>query len=145
MANPPIGEKEWVELFNSSTSNVNLDQWTIKEKTSSGNINSHSLPSVFLPSNSLCYFEFSSSSLNNDGDTVSINDQNSEVNSYTYTSTKQAKTFSRIPDGGTWQNNADPTKSSPICSSLASSSSSTPSPSTPSQTPSSSTSSFFSI
>ncbi len=141
MANPSTGEKEWVELINTSSSEVNLDQWTIKEKTSSGNINSHSLPSVLFPASSLCYFEFSGSSLNNDGDTVSLDDQNGEIDSYTYTSTTQSKTFSRVPDGGNWQTNIDATKSSIICSSL-STASPTPTPTTTPTPTATSTSSF---
>jgi len=137
MAKPPSGEKEWVELYNTSDDNTDLSNWSLTEKTSSGNIISHSLPAIILPGQNTCFYEFSSSSLNDDNDTVSLIDQNSSlIDNYAYTSAIQGKTYSRIPDGGSWTTNNTPTKPS-ACSSLSSPSPSpTPiSTSTPSPTP----------
>lgn len=146
MAKPPSGEKEWVELYNTSADNTDLSNWSLTEKTSSGNIISHSLPSVTFAGKNICFYEFSSSSLNDDSDTVTLIDQNSsQIDNYAYTSTVQGKTYSRIPDGESWITNSTSSKASTSCSSL-SSPSSTPT-STPSSTsiPTSNASPSFSI
>ncbi|MCL4365972.1 lamin tail domain-containing protein [Patescibacteria group bacterium] len=151
MASPANSDKEWVEFYNTSSSNVDITQWAITELTSSGNVNAHILPSVIIPPSSSCFFEFSSAIFNNNGDTVSLNNSSgTQIDNYTYTSTVQGKTFSRIPDGGNWQIDAtDPTKSNTDCNHLPSPPpSSTPSPAlspTPSPISTSPPSSSFTI
>lgn len=133
MAHPANSEKEWIELYNASSSNIDITQWSITELTAtSGNINSHNVPSVIIPSNSSCFLEFTNNILNDAGDTVSlINSNGTQIDSYSYTSTSPGKTFSRVPDGGAWQTDlTDPTKSNINCNNLLS-----PSP-TPTPTPS---------
>ncbi len=135
MANPVSGEKEWVEIYNSSSENIDLNGWNLQERTSSGTFNTYALPNVILQTKAMCFYEFSTAKLNNDSDTVNLLDSIKTLqDSYSYTSTSQGKSFARIPDGGNWNTGVIPTKAS-ICSSLiASPPSPTPSP-TPTPTP----------
>jgi hypothetical protein len=131
--NPVSGQKEWVEIYNSDSVSQSISGWKIKEKTGSGTTTTHSLPSFTLPAGSVCFYEFGGSSLNNDQDTVSLEDNASvEVDSFAYTSTVSGKSFSRIPDGSLWSALVDPSKSS-SCDSLTTTETGA-TPSTPSTT-----------
>ncbi len=147
---PQAEEKEWVELFNVSENPVDTGGWNIEEKTSTGNTLSHSLPGISLPAKSGCYFEFVSSVLNNDKETVTLKDGAGLIaDEYSYTQAQPGKTFSRIPDGADWQQLTLPTKTFPNCTQLVVLPSPTPTPSPqPAQTPSPSPSAsgrFFTI
>lgn len=134
MPRPTSPDKEWVELYNNSPSNIDLTQWIITELTSTGNVNPHNLPSVIIPSHASCFYEFGNPVLNDNGDTISLNDSGgTQIDSYTYTATTPNKTFSRIPNGGAWQASTDPSKSSTDCNSLSP-------PATPTSTPTPTTS-----
>lgn len=133
MPRPTSPDKEWVELYNNSSSNIDITQWVITELTSSGNINPHNLPSVIIFSHSSCFYEFASSALNDSGDTISLNNSmGTQMDSYTYPSIPAInldKTFSRIPDGGIWQSGVtNPSKSNTDCSALSSPATPTPIP-----------------
>lgn len=120
LANPlTTDEKEWAEIYNLADEPVDLTDWVISENTSTGEINSYPLPKFILPGKSLCFYEFSSSVLNNDKDTVSIFNSNKDrIDSYSYINTAKGKTFSRVPDGETWTLNTNPSKSSISCNDL---------------------------
>lgn len=144
MANPQDPKKEWVELYNASSSDIDITEWKITELTYSENTTSHNLPAVVILPNSTCFLEFSNAIFNNNGDTISLIDPSgTQIDSYTYTSTTPEKTFSRAPDGGAWQTSAaDPSKSSTDCNTLSLViPTSTPSP-TPTSNPLQDTSSF---
>ena len=151
MANVTSGEQEWIEFYNTSSSAISISGWTIEEKTGTDLIGtkSHTIPDLNIPGNGFKVFEFSTSSLNNSGDIITLKDNTGNIkDSYQYSSSNQNKTFGRQPDGGNWNSSLDPTKEG-----RNGGSSSTPSPtSTPTQTsaftpspPSSSNSSIFTI
>ncbi|MDP3948226.1 MAG: lamin tail domain-containing protein [bacterium] len=128
VANPLSGEKEWVEIYNSSSENIELNGWNLQERTASGTFNTYSLPNVILQTKALCFYEFSTAKLNNDSDTVNLLDDTGTLqDTYSYTSAAQGKSFARVPDGENWSTDIIPTKAS-ICSSL-------PAPATPPVTP----------
>jgi len=142
MAAPLSGENEWIEIYNNSSDSVDLTGWTIQEKTSSGNFTSHPLSSASIPGSGYYIYEFSSSKLNNDQDTINLlNPQGTTVDTFIYTNTSSNLTFARIPDGGgEWILNALSTKGTTNGNSPTSSPSLTPTPSptlTPSPSPTS--------
>lgn len=132
MPHPTSSNKEWIELYNNSLLDIDTTHWIITELTSSGNVTPHNLPTVIIPTHLTCFYEFSSSVLNDSGDTVSLIDSaGAQIDSYTYTSSFLNKTFSRVPDENAWQTSmTDPTKSATNCNTLSP-------PSTPAPTSSS--------
>lgn len=117
MANPNSGEKEWVELYNSTSSSINLSGWVIEERTGSelSGKKQHPLPTTTIESNNFYSYEFStaSASLNNSGDIVTLIDNNGNVlDTYQYNSATKGKTFGRQPDGGSWKTNLTSTRNS---------------------------------
>lgn len=110
--NTPSGINEWVEVYNTSSQTQTLTNWKIKEKTAAGNDVPHSLPTFQLAGQQSCYYGFSSPSLNNTNDTVSLVDSSDlEMDSYPYTTTVQGKSFARVPDGGAWASSVEPSQS----------------------------------
>src|SRR3989344_3658910 len=105
MANVPSGEQEWLELYNTSSSEVSISNWTIEERTGSdlSGTKPHTLPDITISGNGFSIFEFTTSSLNNSGDIVTLKDNSGNVkDSYQYSSSSQNKTFGRQPDGNNW-------------------------------------------
>lgn len=127
----PNSSQEWVEFYNSSGSTVDLSNYFFDDDNnfSSDSGNSPKIPlSGLLPTQPTCYWNLSTY-LNNNGDTPTLFDLSGNIiDSYSYTTTTLDKSYSRVPDGGAWQQNVEPTKSSVSCSSLA------PTP-TPTETP----------
>lgn len=144
MANVSSGENEWIEFYNTSSSEVDISGWSIEERTGPDltGIKSHPIASLSIPGNGFKIFEFTTASLNNSGDIITLKDNSGNVkDSYQYSSSTQNKTFGRQPDGGNWNSGLDPTKNS-----SNGGFSSTPSPSptqTSSPTATSNTSSFI--
>lgn len=74
---PESGNKEWIELFNSNTSDITLTNWYV---------DSHQV-TVSIPSNGYAVIEMSSSTFTNTGDTIQLLDSSKTVKdtfSYTY-------------------------------------------------------------
>ncbi len=105
--------QEWVEFYNTSSSPATLTGWTIQDAaqnpiTLSGDISG----------NSYFVYEHSSGWLNNDGDTITLKDdqgmtQDSLVygGSGTVAAPDRDKSASRVPDGSSiWQNNTTASK-----------------------------------
>ncbi len=112
MTNPPSGEKEWVELYNTS-STMNISGWVIEERTGSdlSGTKQHLLPDFTIQNNGFWTFDFATASLNNSGDIVTLKDNSgTTIDTYQYTSSTQSKTFGRQPDSGSWTSNLSPTK-----------------------------------
>ena len=65
VSDPVSGEKEWIELYNASTSNVDLTGWTLADGV--GTIAS---PTSTIGALGFFVIELSSSKLNNDGDVI---------------------------------------------------------------------------
>jgi len=71
VADPSDGDKEWIELFNNSSTSVDLTGWTFRDNAStstiSGSIGATTSDKYFI-------WEFNSGRLNNDGDIIIIRD-----------------------------------------------------------------------
>lgn len=113
MAKPSTGEKEWIEIYNPTSSSVDLTGWVIQEKTATTEtFNSYNLTGS-LNSDSFYIYEFSNSKLNDGGDTINlINPQGGLIDTYSYTDAPRGKTYARIPNGANWSNDVTPSKES---------------------------------
>ncbi|MFC1711885.1 hypothetical protein ACFLZ1_04885 [Patescibacteria group bacterium] len=112
-------ENEWVEFYNPE--NIDIKDWILEEKTSTGNITQHRIGDNFTDNEVFDVFTFSVSKLNNDGDSVKILEGSSVKDEYVFVETVKASSFSRVPDGGAWQICDHPTKgesNNEFCSSV---------------------------
>lgn len=133
---------EWVEFYNSGENTVNLSGYYFDDDTDfnsdSGTSYKKLLAGTLNPSDK-CYLSLSSF-LNDSGDSPSLFDSSGDLNdTYSYSGSVSGKTYSRVPDGGSWLSDQTPTKTSVDCLSLVISTTSSPSP-TPISTPTPSTS-----
>jgi len=132
----PDANPEWVEFYNETTASIDLSSYFFDDDTDfnsdSGNSGKIQLAGI-LPSLSTCYLDLTTY-LNNGGDTPTLFNSNSLVDSYTYSSSTQDKSYARVPDGGSWQPDQIPAKSTVRCSDLAPSPSPSPT-ATPTSTP----------
>jgi hypothetical protein len=129
----PDANPEWVEFYNNQPSQIDLSSYYFDDdndfNSDSGNSAKISLQGI-INSGALCYWDLSTY-LNNGGDSPTLFDQSgTSVDSYSYTSSTQDKSYARVPDGGNWEVDQEPTKAAVSCQSLAP----TPTP-TPSATP----------
>lgn len=136
-------DPDWVELYNQSESNINLEGWLIRDETESNKISL----SGYICGKSFRKFEFSNR-LNNSGDKIRLFDSESASaakDEITYFSSEipthaQGQSTSRDPDGASyWVLMTSPTPSDNNSCTPQPSPSSTPSP-TPTSTSQSSTS-----
>lgn len=134
---PSSGNLEWIEFYNTASSSADLSDYYFDDDTdfnSDSGSSSKVALSGLLSGQATCYWELSTY-LNNNGDKPTLfKTDGSTVDTYIYTATQTDKSYSRIPDGGIWQVNIDPTKSSVKCIDLAPSPTPTPTP-TPTVTP----------
>jgi len=101
MANPPSGD-EWVEIRNPNNFSITLSEWQIDD-IASGGCASRPLNAT-IPANGFYVYHYSSSCLNNDGDTVRlINNFGVEVDTRSYASATTAYSYSRQSDSS-WCN-----------------------------------------
>lgn len=129
----PNSSQEWVEFYNPDTSSIDLNNYYFDDDTDfNSDIGSAKKQLLgILNTGMTCYLNLSTY-LNNDEDTPTLfKIDGSTIDSYHYSDTVSDKTYSRIPDGGSWALEQSPTKSGIQCSDSAP----TPSPS-PSPTPS---------
>ncbi|PIY93297.1 MAG: hypothetical protein COY69_02360, partial [Candidatus Magasanikbacteria bacterium CG_4_10_14_0_8_um_filter_32_14] len=75
VSDPVLDNKEWVEIYNNSTTTVNLQDWELHEgdKTSTSTKKILSLDNI-LETNSFLVVTINSSKLNNDGDLIALYD-----------------------------------------------------------------------
>ncbi len=94
MVNPPIGEKEWVEIYNDNDFPVSLNNWYIDDLENAG-----SSPKIFsleISGKSYGVFNLTSSMFNNDGDSIRLLDFNKNLkDDFEYLKTEQGKTLGR--------------------------------------------------
>lgn len=91
---PNDSEKEWVELFNNNDYEVNLNGWYLDDKENSGA--SPKKIDLKILAKQYGVFEFNSSILNNNGDSVRLLDyKNNVINDLEYNSSEKAKSLSR--------------------------------------------------
>lgn len=96
---PAAGDEEWIEIFNYGSSSINLKDYFIEEKTSSGISNRKSkLKDQIIEPNThyVLYGNEFSISLNNSGDSVYIFDINGNlIDEFTYLETTKSKSAGR--------------------------------------------------
>lgn len=96
MVNPPTGETEWIELYNSSSREVQLEDWHIDDIADGG-----SSPIVFsgyIEPYDYLVIPVRSSVFNNGGDDVRLLDQSeTEVDILRYDESKKSITWARGP------------------------------------------------
>ncbi len=140
LAHPSSGN-DWIELYNTTTSTMDLTSWTIDDssssiKTLSGN----------LPANGFVYFEVSNR-LNNPGDTITLKDSSGNtVDTYSYSTDPGTDiSLGRYPDGGGWTSLISSSQNSSNNNSQISSPTPSPSSSTPPSNPTPSPQNIFQI
>ena len=136
LANPVDENQEWVEFINTYPNEINLASYYFDDDTDFNNETGSDkfILSGILVSGGLCYVQISSY-LNNTADSPTIFNVNGLIeDTYSYTKTTEELTFSRIPDGGTWQSDQTNTKTSVSCLSLAPTPPPSPTP-TPTNSP----------
>ncbi len=108
----PRCDPEWIELYNNSDNIVDLGIWQLKDGNSSSS-DDITLAGIIQP-NSFSVFDHSKGWLNDSGDSITLIDNNGNpIDSYSYPSATENKTFSKFPDGtGEFQNNTAATKAS---------------------------------
>ena len=136
---PSSGNKEWVEFYNPDSSTIDLSDYFFDDdsdfQSDSGSSGKIAIAGLLAPT-STCYWDLSTY-LNNNGDTPTLfNTAGTTIDSYTYTKTTTDKSYVRVPDGGEWQADQAPTKSSANCLDLAPTPTPTPT-ATPTPTPTS--------
>lgn len=135
---PSQGNSEWVEFYASES--ADLSDYYFDDDTDfnsdSGTSGKIALSGI-LSAKATCYWELPTY-LNNNGDKPTLfKIDGTVVDTYSYSSTQTDKSYSRVPDGETWQVNVVPIKSSVKCIDLAPAptptpiASSTPMPVTP--------------
>jgi hypothetical protein len=106
----PNDASEWIELFNSTNKDINLDGYIIDDEE--GGSKPYLLTGV-IPANGFFIIEKSDSKiiLNNDKDAVRLFDPQSVlIDLFEYTKTVTNQTYCRLPDGGPWHTCDSPTK-----------------------------------
>jgi hypothetical protein len=146
---PATGESEWVELYNDSlTESADLTGWWLQDQVSSPSLLT-TLSDLVLPPRGFVQISWSSSKLNNSGDTITLYDQtNQVVDTTSFTGASSGMSWAKVGNettGFSWiQQSPTPALINPEPSPVPTSSpspsplpSSSPSPS-PSSTPTSS-------
>ncbi len=94
MANPPTGEKEWVEIYNDNDFSVSLNNWYLDDIENAGS--SSKIFSLEINAKGYGIFDLTSSIFNNDGDSVRLLDFNKNLkDDFEYGKTEQGKTLGR--------------------------------------------------
>lgn len=125
MANP-VGEDnaakpngEWIELYNTTSCEIDLKDWALYEGSGkklpiiAGNTGSGS--TIIAPKGLMVVYRNEYSfTLNNDTDEVRLYWSESPLSAnladnFSYSNTKEGKSWSRVPNGGDWVAEKDPT------------------------------------
>lgn len=122
VSHPNTGEKEWVELKNTSSSPVELSGWKLTELSSPNtNPKENNMVSLSGVIDDFMVFEISSSKLNDAGDSIALYDGDSLVGRVTYGNKSSVKNYSidlsapGVGESGalvssSWQVNSSPTR-----------------------------------
>ena len=95
---------EWIELFNDGETK-NLSGWKIGDK-----VNNYTLDHIICSGCFLVLFGSETSlQLNNNDETLYLYNNNTLIDSYSYSSSSIDLSFGRCPDGNEWQSNLKPT------------------------------------
>lgn len=92
MANPVGSDSgnEWIELFNSTSQPIDLNNWELKDKSSSYSLNG----TIISPNEYLVIYP--SFSLNNSDEIITLTDSNGYEDIVSYTSSSEGKSLERI-------------------------------------------------
>lgn len=106
---------EFIELYNKSSGAVAITNWKISD--TAGSTSTYTIPDNTLPAGGFISFKKATTgiSLNNTGDGVELKNESDQlIDSMSFASTIEDKSWSRIPDGtGEFVNNTNPTDGSP--------------------------------
>lgn len=101
---PESGDEEWIEIFNNDSSSINLKNYVVEEKTSTGITNRKSLlPDVTIAPSEyyVIYEEDLTVSLNNSGDSIYLFDINgNQINKFSYTQVSTSQSVGRKFENG---------------------------------------------
>lgn len=98
---PETDEKEWIELLNDSDESIDLSNWKLMDKLSSPSVIFEFLSSETIDANSYLVVELSLSKLNNAGDSITLlNENNIEIDGFSYENSESMKSFSLIEIDG---------------------------------------------
>ena len=121
--NPNTGEKEWVEFYNPNSFSVSLEGWILEERTGSDltGIKQYILSNITIAAKGFAVYEFSTNSLNNSGDILTLKNQSEIVDEIAFGTAYNSKvgalekgqSAARLPDGSeSWYISPSPTKNS---------------------------------
>lgn len=100
LPDPPSGEKEWVEIFNSNSAEVDLVDWLIDDQEGASSYEKFQIKLAPLSYGQLF---LGSNKLNNGGDTVRLLYPDRRlVDSYSYSSSHDGAAWAK-DDGGAWR------------------------------------------
>ncbi len=101
---PESGDDEWIEIYNNDSHSINLKDYVIEEKTSTGVTNRKSLlPDVTIAPREyyVVYEEDLTISLNNSGDSIYLFDINgNQINKFSYTQVSTSQSVGRKFENG---------------------------------------------
>ncbi|MCF6277042.1 MAG: lamin tail domain-containing protein [Candidatus Magasanikbacteria bacterium] len=101
----PNEDEEWVELYNLTTSTVDLTDWFLKDNTGTFPLNGDITALGFF------VYEFSSSKLNNDGDIIQLFHKNGEkIDETSYTNVEKGNSIAKSLDSGNFEETTTITK-----------------------------------
>ncbi len=90
-------ESEWIELYNQSEQNINLQDWKLMDKLTNPSVIYSFSNEEEITSHHLLVVELSSNKLNNSGDTITLlNQDNQVISELEYTNSQTGKSFSLI-------------------------------------------------
>lgn len=120
---PNTGENEWIEVYNLSNQSGSLTNWKIRDDSD----NTRTI-TVNISAHNIAIIEWNSSLLNNDGDSVTLEDPLGN-RAFTVSFNECTKGQSFIYQNNTWQLTTTPTKNTSNIYTNSTSSSPSPSPS----------------
>lgn len=134
--NPVNESDEYIELFNTTSSEVSLSGWIVADKVKTYTISGNIQANGFLVINK----SISGLELNNSNEEITLKDSsNNLIDSFSYADTIEGRSWSRYPDGtGSFVNNTDTTSASQNSSAPTPTPTVTPTPTntpTPTKTP----------
>ena len=112
---PETGDEEWIEVFNSDTVTINLSNYVLEEKSSTG-ITNRRIPlfNYTLEPNHFytIYEDYLNISLNNSGDKIYLFDINgNQINEFSYSQVATGKSVGRKIENKIYSENTFPTLS----------------------------------
>ncbi len=100
---PTTGNKEWVELYNTSSSSVDLGGYIIDDIENGGSAPKTLPQGTTIPSNGYYVYYLTSNIFNNSGDDVRLlKPDGTLIDMFSYGSTTYGQSWYRVSDGAAW-------------------------------------------